>query len=106
MRNMIRASIVAVALALGGCATPGGGPSPSVNVIVDQIVAMTGQVCKFVPTVGTVVSLITANPAWTTAADFAVAICNAVTAPKGARRLSRRGIPMVGNVVINGRFVR
>lgn len=104
--RILRATILAAALTLGGCATPGGGPAPSVNVIVDQIVAMTRQVCAFVPTVGTVVALITANPAWTTAADFAVAICNAVSAPKGHYRLSRKGVPMIGNVVINGRFVR
>lgn len=102
--RLIRATIVAAALTLGGCATPGGAPAPGPTVGVNDVIALSKTICSFVPTVSTVISLITANPAWTSVSDFAVAICNAVTS-KSARR-SSRGQPMVGGVVIRGRFER
>lgn len=104
--RILRAPVVAVAITLGGCATPGGGPPPTVAVVAQEVKDLAIQICHYSPYLGTIVALITANPTWKTAADFAVAICNTVTAPKGHYRLSRRGTPMIGNVVINGRFVR
>lgn len=97
-----------LALTLTACATtPGGGPVlpfPS-NISVDDVRNMAASICRFVPTAQTVVSLLTANPAWSTVADAAVAICNAVT-KQSARRGTKRGGPAyIGRVPIRGRFV-
>jgi len=102
IRNLFFAAPVAAALALSGCA---GGVTPAtVSATIAQVQQATVLTCSFLPTAATVAGILSGgNPLVTTAAAIAQAICTAVTA-KGARKGGPA--PMVGNVVVHGRWVK
>jgi len=103
IRKLFFAAPVAAALALSGCA--GGSVTPAtVSATIAQVQQAAVLACGFLPTAATVASILSGgNPLVTTAAGIAQAICTAVTA-----KAARRGgpAPMVGNVVIHGRWMR
>jgi hypothetical protein len=91
-----------VVMSLTGCATPG---TPG-SIDVSQVQAIATQVCGFVPTAETVISIFASgNPIYQTASAIANAICGAVTAPKSARRRGA-AVPTVSGVPVHGTFVR
>jgi len=90
---------------LGGCATmngQGGGPSPQDVVKVVQQIAQ--NACGFLPLAVTVKDIF-AQGQFQSAVEVANAICGAVqsTSPTLVRGKLQR--PMVGNVVVRGRYV-
>lgn len=98
MKKLALALLIASTLSLGGCA----GTLPPTVASIQQLAV---SVCGFLPTVATVASIIAAgNPLVATAEAIANAICNAVTPAKVSGRL-RAVQPMVGGVVIHGRWV-
>lgn len=112
----IRAFALALALlgglALGGCSTtadPNGGPpvvtGPNYTEIIAQVQAACATACKFVPTAGTIVSILTAgNPGVVSGVAIASAICAALAPPPAASSLVRRTYRgrTVAGVVVNG----
>jgi hypothetical protein len=103
IRKLFFAAPVAVALALGGCAT-GSVTATTVAATVAQVQQATILACNFLPTAATVASILSGgNPLVSTASAIAQAICTAVTT-----KAARQGgpAPSVGNVVIHGRFVK
>lgn len=131
---MLRIKAVALALALssvvglGGCATttdPTNTTAPDYSAIVAAVQAACATACKFVPTAGTIISIVTAgNPGVVTGVAIASAICAALqAAPAAARKggtvagvnvdgwrvsASMRGakaVPMVNGVPIQGQFI-
>jgi hypothetical protein len=98
---------IALALALGttsivttGCGTTPVQVQTDITQIIAQVQSITAQACKFIPTVGTVAAIITANnPGVTTAVAIAEAICNAITAapPAAAGELGGTVVPRVIN---------
>jgi hypothetical protein len=74
---------------------------------IDTVQRLTVQCCGFLPTVGTVASIVTAgNPTVLTATAVATAICSAVSPTKTAQGLlSMDGPPTVNGVVVEGGFV-
>lgn len=103
MRRMMTALALSVALMAGGCASTG---SSSSSGTIDQVRAITQEVCGFLPTVTTVAQVIAAFAGGAavvgTASEIGQAICNAVTKTSAAR--GQR--PKVAGVVIKGQFVR
>jgi len=96
--------VILASLALGGCATTGGGQQ-SPEDIVAQVQKTTAQICSFVPTAATVAALVSGgNPTIVSATALAQAICAAVTRPKA--RAKGAAIPTVNGVAIEGRFIR
>lgn len=110
MRQSILAASIAASVVLGGCATNpgnGGGGGPSRDAIVQQVIQITSAVCDFVPTVSTVLEILSVNvPGLNTATAIAGAICNAVVPPRavspGVTTKARLG--KVGGVQVRGRF--
>jgi hypothetical protein len=108
MRKIILATIVA--LSVSGCATTPGAPVPTVDERINQAIAIARQVCNYVPTVATVVSMF--NAGYGSAFLVASAICTAVLPPPGAvarRAASGRPIacgPSGRCVEVRGSFVR
>ena len=103
IRKLFFAAPVAAALALGGCAT-GGVTATSVATTISAVQQAAVLACGFLPTAATVASILSGgNPLVSTASAIAQAICTAVT-PKSVRRGA--SVPMVGNVVVHGRFVK
>lgn len=101
-RSWLYATPLVCFLALGGCATTGGIVAPTIASVQAAAVAA----CSFLPTVATVASIIAAgNPAVITAGAIAEAICSALAASKSSAR-KRATVPVVGNVVIHGTYVR
>ena len=103
MRKLSIALLTACSIGLGSCSTT----TPSdITAIITQVQKDAVAICGFLPTVGTVASIISGgNPLITTALGIAQAICNAVTpAPSALRK--KAVVPMVNGVVIHGRFVR
>jgi hypothetical protein len=87
------------ALALAGCATPGS--VGEVSTRAKEIQELTRTICRFVPTIGTIASILSAGSAPVIA--IANDICLAVTTAPLADGPGR--IPKVRGVVIKGRFV-
>ena len=103
IRKLFFAAPVAAALALSGCATGGVTPA-TVTTTITAVQQAAVLACGFLPTAATVASILSGgNPLVSTASAIAQAICTAVTA-----KAFRRGgpAPMVGNVVVHGRFVK
>jgi hypothetical protein len=111
-------AILAAGLALGACSTtlpsPGGGavvpPTTTGDKTTDSVIAATVKACGFLPTVATVTGIVASfvpggAPVNSLVTSIAQSICNAVAPPKmGARRGGHA--PMVGDVLVEGRFVR
>jgi len=95
MLHLMRAAVLALALALPGCA--GGN-----NATVQQIIEATRAACSFVPTIETVLALLNQAGPFVDVLAIAKAICGAVTEP----RARGAGPPIVNGVVIRGEFVR
>lgn len=74
---------------------------------VVQIQALTVRFCRFLPTVETVLALMSVNPVISTAAVFARKICQAVTASASVPTLmgTEKPKPMVDGVVIEGEWI-
>lgn len=114
--SRLRMILIAPALALGllgaGCAPGVNGGPPTIEIptidpgTVTQIQTAATQICGFVPTVATVLNIITTftgGSGVVAAADqIAQGICGAVTA-KGAR-LGARGGPRYRGVALHGSF--
>ena len=103
LRTLKFALPLAGMIALGGCGTTGGLSAPTIA----QVQAAAVAACSFLPTATTVAQIISAgNPLVTTAGAIAQAICSALatSSVKSSARLHAVQ-PMVGNVVIHGRFV-
>ena len=103
MRKLFFVIPIAAMFSLGGCATIGGLSAPTVA----QVQAAAVAACSFLPTAATVANIIAAgNPLVSTAGAIAQAICSALASSnvRSSARL-RATQPMVGNVVIHGRFV-
>jgi hypothetical protein len=114
---MKRLALIAVVLPLAGC-----GPSfPTIDSAalaeaVAQVQKHTVQICAYLPSNNSVVSILTAsNPIVETAFAIATQICNAVTATvpplapaqMGEKRLGEeRQCPMVRGVCIDGQFIQ
>lgn len=108
LRRSLLALSLAAAIALAGCATPGGGPVtvPAIDpATITKIQDTAKQVCGFVPTINTVASIIATFTGGGAIVDMvgraATGICTAVTA-KGAKRGGAR----YRGVVIKGDFAR
>lgn len=95
--------VMCILAGLTGCVTPdtGTGGASSAQEAAKQI-------CRFVPTAATVLSILKLGlPQLTTAADVATAICEAVapkTGPNGAKSFPTN--PSVAGVPIQGSFVQ
>lgn len=91
--------VVILALALGGCATTGGGGNISEQARQIQQAVKVG--CSFVPTIQTIVSIINASAGSTL--GIANEICAAITsvplADGGKRKVVVRGVPVAGRRV-------
>lgn len=95
----------AAMISLGGCATTGG----TNQTTITQIQQITVALCGFLPTAAVIADIITmGNPLVATGNAIADAICKAVLPAKMARAAGRKraNVPMVGDVVIHGRFIR
>lgn len=114
-----------LSVGLGGCATATNPTSttPDYTDIVKQVQAAALTACKFVPTAGSIISMISAgNPGIVGGVAIAEAICSALAgAPAAAARHGEvhgsvhgwqvsavmRGakvVPMVNGVAVQGRF--
>lgn len=102
MRKTAHVGLLAGALALSACGTMN--PNPTTENQVDQIIAITMQVCKFVPTAATVAALL-GQPGFVSALEIANGICGAVKAPSQLRR-GAVVQPSYRGVRIEGRFIR
>lgn len=94
--------IIAIVFAslLTGCAT--NGFTPSQQITVDNVVAWSKVLCKYVPDVIPVINIIAANPLVGTAESIAQAICGVVLASS-----RKTGIynGIVINVPVTGHFL-
>jgi hypothetical protein len=105
--KVLLAPALAGSLFLAGCDTSGTAANIAAEISAVQQTAT--QICGFLPTVGTVTSIIStfipgAVPINDEALQVAQMICSAVTA-KSVRR-SGGSAPMVRGVPVQGRFVR
>lgn len=102
-----KAVIAASTLFLSACQSTGGGVT--VPSEVGEIQSTTVQICKFVPTVQTVLNLLAlAQPGLSGVGQIASAICASVAKePSGvARAPAPIPAPQIGGVNIQGYFVR
>lgn len=109
MKRFFLAIVAAGALALAGCnaadvAGQINSGSKAVNDKVETVRGIAKQVCAYVPTVATVISIFNSGFGGD-AAMVANAICNAVTTAPLADGPGDR-VPRVNGVVIKGKFVR
>ena len=90
--------VVLLALALGGCATTGGG---DITSTAKQIQSTVKATCAFVPTIATIVSIINASAgsALGVASEICMAITSAPLADGGSRKVVVRGVPVAGRRV-------
>ena len=74
---------------------------------VDQIQQAVIRKCSFVPTIKAILTLLTANPSWTNAAEIADRICAVVPQPRGPRAapFEVSPAPILDKVPINGWYV-
>lgn len=95
--------VLALAGALGGCATTGGGGGNGTE-LVRQVQAIATTICGFVPTASTITAIFTAGQ-YTVAFTIAQAICDAMlpTVQSGKRRA---GKPTVSGVVVRGYWTK
>ncbi len=106
MRQALAALAIGGTLLLNGCATPGGAP-PTTADIIKQVQQASVVACGFLPLAATVAAIISSG---TLSGPFAIAsaICAAVTSTGSLDGGLRRSAtpPRVAGVVIQGRFVR
>lgn len=97
--------LLLTALLLSGCAsTPGGVPTTGdISNTAKEIQNYTRLFCSFVPTIGTIASILSAKAAMPV--QVATDICAAVTTAPLAEGPGRRMDPRVHGVRIKGRFV-
>jgi hypothetical protein len=108
MNKFLQASVVALALTLGGCATTGGDLPGQAQSIVDQVRAYVQQACGFIANATDVATVVTAFYPQAVPVAGAVkvvgdAICKSPTAPTAlaggapvAKRVSTpRGVVIV-----------
>ena len=99
MRKLTILLLTASSITLGSCA----GTLPPTVASVQQLAV---AVCGFLPTAATVANIISAgNPLVMTGEAIAAAICQAVTPAKLSGKRLGAITPMVGNVIVHGRFV-
>src|SRR6266566_2893360 len=95
MMKLIVAFILATSTILTGCATKnadGTVTQPDFGAIIAQVQSYCKVACGFVPTAGTILSLVTgANPGVIAATAVSQAICNAMNPPAALKR----GTPMI-----------
>jgi len=91
MKNILLAIILGFSVALGGCASTGGGvPSTTqadIEALIGQVQFYTKAACGFVPTAATIAAIVSGgNPGVIAATSIAQAICTAIVPPlmKGA----------------------
>lgn len=97
---------LAMTLVLGSCGTV---PNPAPGQIFSDAQKFAVTICGFLPTIATVTDIfLSGNPLYQTAESIGKAICAAVAPTQLALREGRRMAvaPMVGGIVIHGRFVR
>lgn len=113
MRNVGLVLALVGGLGLGGCATtPDGTPTVDVGqiqTVLTQAQQDAAKICGFIPTIGTVASIAASFfPGAQAGVDIgnqiATMVCNAVAPPKSLKR--RAGAPMVGDVKVEGYFIR
>ena len=104
--KFLTVGVVAGSLLLAQCSTT---QVQQVETFLGQVQAYTAQVCKFVPTIDTIISIVNSGVGQVVGA-VGSAICNAVPPPASARfrALPRLGAPFAGTagtlngVTING----
>jgi hypothetical protein len=88
-------------LLLASCSTT---QQNQANAIVTEVEAITQQVCAFIPTAETILSIVALGiPLLATAEGIADAICHAVTAKKGVK--GKFAIATVHGVRVQGHFI-
>ncbi len=100
MRKILYVSVLSASLM--GCAA-GVPTSQDVDTKVAQVQSIATQVCRFVPTVSTIIKIFSTGLDGVT--DAANAICNAVTNRPLADGPGDR-TPRVRGIVVKGKFVR
>lgn len=114
------ALVVAASLSLGACATNPSTGKPTIDPtqitdIENQVQKGAAAVCGFVPTLGTVASIIATftgtSPIVGIVNQVVTSICNAVVPAKaslrrGAHRFGATNAPTVNGVPIQGYFIR
>lgn len=100
MKKLI--GIAALGFVLSGCASTGGIDAGAISERAKQIQQITTTLCRFVPTVQTIASIINkgAGDALSVANDICAAVTTAPLAEGGTRKIVARG------VVVRGKFVR
>ena len=88
---------LAIAAQVASCS----GSAPSISTSSVQAAAATA--CKFAPTAETIINMVAANPALSTAEAVAAAICAAIGAPSTLGAVSTA--PVVAHYVVNGKDV-
>lgn len=86
-------------LVLAACGT-----TSNIDNQVSQVQSAAKNICRFVPTVGTVAKILSNSTAIDTVAGIASAICSAVTTAPLADGPGDR-LPRVKGVVVRGKFV-
>lgn len=99
MRKTLAIGILA--FALSGCATTGGVSPEGISETAKKIQSYTRTFCSFVPTVQTIVSIISksAGDSIGIARDICQAVTTAPLADGGTRRVVVRGVPVKGSFV-------
>src|SRR4051794_25749451 len=107
MKQFLIAVAFAASLALGGCATTGGGGSAPDNV--QQLISAVAKQCPFVLAAGTAVQLISAASGQGAIAitvgqinQLAAEVCAAISPKSASKQLRGGGQPVVRGVVIQG----
>jgi hypothetical protein len=114
----LRSIVLALVLGTTSIVTTGCGTTPDViqtdiSKIIAQVQSITSQICKFVPTAGTIAAIVTANnPGVTTAVAIAEAICNSLAPAPAAAKFG--GVingwmvapRTVNGVVIHGHYIQ
>ena len=101
MRKLLTVGLVAGSLALAQCSTT---QIQQVETFLGQVQAYTAQVCKFVPTIDTIISIVNSGIGQVVGA-VGSAICNSVPPAASARfkALPKLGAPFAGRAgAVNG----
>lgn len=110
----MRKTVIALsfATALGGCTSGIGGGTTTIDPNIQaQVQQAAASICGFVPTIGTIASIIgtfsNVGPIVSIVNEVATSICNAVAPPPTTRMMLRRGTqPMVNGIPVQGYFLR
>jgi hypothetical protein len=110
IRNLFLVGAMSGAVALGGCASIGGGTgttAANITTVISQVQQASVAACAFLPTTATVAQIIGTAAGvgveTTLATTIAAQICAAVSPTAKARRGG--AAPTVNGVTIHGRFV-